>query len=222
MTGVRPYVLLSCAMSVDGFIDDASDERLLLSDPADFERVDGVRAESDAVLVGATTLRRDDPRLRVRSSERQQERIARGLPAQPLKVALSGSGDLPGGLRFWDGGETLVYTTEAGRSRLGARDDVVSLGERISLPRLLDDLAGRGVRRLMVEGGQSVLTQFLVERLVDEIQLAVAPVLVGAVDAPRFVGPGRFPGGRMRVAEVRQIGDMVLIRYLLAGAAASG
>jgi riboflavin-specific deaminase-like protein len=222
VTGVRPYVLLSCAMSVDGFIDDSSDERLLLSDPADFERVDGVRAESDAVLVGATTLRRDDPRLRVRSSERQQERIARGLSAQPLKVALSRSGDLPGGLRFWDGGETLVYTTEAGRNRLGARDDVVSLGERISLPRLLDDLAGRGVRRLMVEGGQSVLTQFLVEGLVDEIQLAVAPVLVGAVDAPRFVGPGRFPAGRMRVAEVRQVGDMVLIRYLLASAAASG
>ena len=63
--GPRPYVLLSCAMSVDGFIDDTTAERLLLSNDADFDRVDQVRAESDAVMIGATTLRRDNPRLLV-------------------------------------------------------------------------------------------------------------------------------------------------------------
>lgn len=90
----RPYVLLSCAMSVDGYIDDASPERLLLSNPEDFDRVDAVRAESDAILIGATTLRRDNPRLLVNSPERRAERMARGLPAYPLKVTVTASGDL--------------------------------------------------------------------------------------------------------------------------------
>src|SRR5438552_176240 len=65
--GQRPYVVLSCAMSVDGYLDDATDRRLILSNEADLDRVDGVRADSDAILVGANTIRRDNPRLLVRS-----------------------------------------------------------------------------------------------------------------------------------------------------------
>ena len=65
----RPTVLLSAAMSVDGCIDDATPQRLLLSDDADLDRVDAVRASVDAILVGATTVRRDDPRLLVRSQD---------------------------------------------------------------------------------------------------------------------------------------------------------
>ena len=63
----RPYVLLSCAMSIDGYIDDASNTRLLMSNDADFDRVDEVRAGCDAILVGANTIRRDNPRLMVRA-----------------------------------------------------------------------------------------------------------------------------------------------------------
>ena len=79
----RPYVLLSCAMSVDGYIDDASPERLLLSNAEDFDRVDAARAESDALLIGSTTLRRDNPRLLVNSPERRSQREARGMPPTP-------------------------------------------------------------------------------------------------------------------------------------------
>src|SRR5262245_44525017 len=79
----RPYVLLSCAMSVDGYIDDTSPDRLLLSNEADFDRVDSVRAECDAIMIGANTLRRDNPRLLVNSPERRAAREARGLPAYP-------------------------------------------------------------------------------------------------------------------------------------------
>ena len=63
----RPYVLLSVAMSVDGCIDDATDTRLILSNDADLDRVDEVRAGSDAILVGAGTIRRDNPALLVRA-----------------------------------------------------------------------------------------------------------------------------------------------------------
>jgi len=64
---VRPYVLLSCAMSIDGHIDDNGPERLLLSNAEDFDRVDEVRASCDAIMVGAGTVRRDNPRLLIRS-----------------------------------------------------------------------------------------------------------------------------------------------------------
>ena len=77
----RPYVLLSAAMSADGHIDDASDRRLVLSDAVDLDRVDEVRAGCDAILVGAETIRRDNPRLRIRSADRERERVARGSAA---------------------------------------------------------------------------------------------------------------------------------------------
>ena len=70
----------------------------------------------------------------------------------------------------------------------------------------------------MVEGGGAVHTQFLADDLVDELQLVVAPFFVGEPSARRFVGEGRFPwhpGRRARLAETRQLGDVVLLRYAL-------
>lgn len=221
MAPKRPYVLLSAAMSIDGYLDDATPERLLLSNAADFDRVDELRAGCDAILVGSTTLRRDNPRLLVNDPARRAARTAAGEPEYPLKVTLSASGDLPAELRFWHtGGAKVGYTTDAAapalRTALEGLADVVGLGERVGLGALLDDLGRRGVRRLMVEGGGSVHTQFLAEGLADELQLAVAPLLVGQGAAPRFVNPADFPGGstrRMRLLEARTVGDVVLLRY---------
>src|SRR3954471_13881427 len=89
-----PLVVLSCATSIDGYLDDTSPRRLLLSPAAALDRVDAVRAASDAILVGAGTVRADDPRLLVRSAARRDARGARGLPASPAKVTLTRSGDL--------------------------------------------------------------------------------------------------------------------------------
>ncbi|MFI6761153.1 RibD family protein [Micromonospora sp. NPDC050417] len=226
----RPYVLLSCATSIDGYLDDASDQRLLLSNDEDFDRVDALRAECDAILVGANTIRRDNPRLLVRSQRRRDERVARGLPASPTRVTVVGSGDIDPAARFFsDETEKIVYcatgTVEKTRERLAGVAAVVDGGEPVDLVRALADLAGRGVRRLMVEGGGATHTQFLTAGLADELHLVIAPFFVGDCRAPRFVNDGRFPwhpGRRARVAEVRQIGDVVLVRYALsdrAGAA---
>ena len=65
-------------MSIDGYLDTATDARLVLSNDADLDRVDGVRAGCDAILVGAETIRRDNPRLLVRSQARRDQRVARG------------------------------------------------------------------------------------------------------------------------------------------------
>jgi len=220
--GTRPYVLLSCAMSIDGFIDNTTDERLLLSNDADFDRVDHVRAESDAIMIGAVTLRRDNPRLLVNSPERRAEREARGLPPYPLKVTLTANGDLDPGLKFWHhGGGKLVYAPDpaAGkvRDRLGDLAEVASTGEALDFATMLDDLGGRGIRRLMVEGGGNVHAQFLAAGLADEIQLKVAPFFIGDPGAPRFVNPAVFPDGpgrRMTLAGVQAVGDIAVLRYL--------
>ncbi len=217
-----PYVVLSCAMSVDGYIDDTSGDRLLLSNAEDFDRVDAVRAASDAILIGASTMRRDNPRLLVNSAGRRAARLAQGLPEYPLKVTVTGSGDLDPELKFWHhGGAKAVYCPDGVaakvRESLGDLADVVGTGPALDLRRMLADLAGRGVGRLLVEGGSTIHTQFLTAGLADEIHLAIAPFFVGQPDAPRFLGPGTFANDlrhRMTLAEVRAIGDVALLRYL--------
>jgi 5-amino-6-(5-phosphoribosylamino)uracil reductase len=270
----RPYVVLSCAVSIDGYLDDISDTRLLLSSDEDFDRVDGLRASCDAILVGATTVRRDDPRLLIRSAERRAERRARGLPAHPLRVTLTGSGNLDPNARLFVppssdddgqdddgrhddeaaalGGHTLVYTSGAGagatRSRLrtAPRVEIVELGDvelgiadvgtlevrdiaravdTAELCAVLADLAARGVRRLLVEGGARLLSRLLGEGIADELQLVVAPLIVGVPPererrvAPRITIVNGLPSGaeRLRLVETRTVGDCVLLRYLLPG-----
>lgn len=218
----RPYVILSVATSIDGYIDDTSPDRLMLSNADDFDRVDQVRAESDAILIGGTTLRRDNPRLLVKSEKRRAERIAAGKPEFPLKVTLTGSGDLSRDLKFWHyGNGKVVYTTDLAarkvREALDGLADVVSTGPvAVDFGVMLDDLAGRGVRQLMVEGGGTIHTQFLAQGLADEVHLAVAPLLVGQPSAPRFLGAADFPGGstnRLTLLGTRTVGDVVLLRY---------
>ncbi|GAA0495673.1 hypothetical protein Ade02nite_18320 [Paractinoplanes deccanensis] len=220
----RPYTLLSCGMSIDGYLDDTSQERLLLSNEADFDRVDAVRAGCDAILVGAATIRQDDPRLLVRSGERRAARVARGESPHPIKVTVTSSCAIDPGAQFFTVGEVdkIVYcaspSVESARSKLGDVATVVDGGDPVDLHRVTADLAGRGVRRLMVEGGGRMHTQFLTTGLADELQLVVAPFFVGDSRAPRFVRDGDFPWGpgrRATLAEVRQIGDVVLLRYAL-------
>src|SRR5215207_3714621 len=85
----RPYTLLSCALSIDGYLGGATRGRLELSNDADRGRVDAVRASCDVILGGAGTVRNENPRLLVRSIARRDERTARGLAPSPIKVTVS-------------------------------------------------------------------------------------------------------------------------------------
>jgi 5-amino-6-(5-phosphoribosylamino)uracil reductase len=216
--------LLSCGVSIDGYLGSAAPRRLELSNAADFDRVDAVRATCDAIMVGAATVRVDNPRLLVRSQDRREERTARGLPPSPMKVTVTERVGLDPHADFFTTGEIekFVYCASSrvrdARSRLGRAATVVDGGRRVRMRRLTEDLGERGVQRLMVEGGGTVHTQFLTDDLVDELQLVVAPFFVGDSRATRFVSDGRFPwnaGRRAELAEVRQIGDVVLLRYAL-------
>lgn len=222
----RPYITLSCAMSIDGYLDSEAPQRLAMSNDEDFDRVDQLRAASDAIMVGASTVRRDDPRLLVRSDERRMLRLAAGLPPSPSKVTVTASGDLSLQSSFFSAGdgEKLVYCPGGQRERIAnhlqGRATVVGLGDPVTMRAVASDLAARGVKRLMVEGGGRLHTQFLLDDLADELQLVIAPFFVGESLAPRFVEAGRFPWTatrRARLAETRRIGDVVLLRYALSG-----
>ena len=187
-------MLLSAAVSVDGALDDRSPRRLILSGPEDLDAVDELRAGCDAILVGAGTVRADDPRLLVRSERRRADRVARGLPPSPIRVVLTRSCDLDPGAAVFAGGPAPLL--------LGG-----------DLPGVLAGLAERGVRRLLVEGGAGVLTALLSAGLADELRLAVAPVFVGDPTAPRLLGPAGT--GRRRLLGVEAVGDTAVLRYAL-------
>ena len=214
----RPYVLLSCATSADGYLDDATPRRLILSGPADLDRVDEVRAGCDAILVGAQTVRTDNPRLLIRDPRRSARRVARGLPPHPARVTLTATGDLDRGARFFaPGALRLVYCATPALARAAnLRDSAVLIdaGDPLSVAFVLADLTERGVARLLVEGGARVLGDFLAAGQADELNLAVAPFFVADPAAPRLNLPG--PGdGPMTLAETRRVGEVALLRYLL-------
>src|SRR5476649_1126127 len=152
----RPYTLLSCSMSIDGYLDSSMPRRLELSNQDDFDRVDAVRASCDAILVGAATVRNDNPRLVVRSNTRRDERIARGLPPSPIKVTVTERVELDACAEFFTTGDTekLVYCASPrvvdARSRLGPVATVVDGGQPVEMRRISEDLGARGVQRLMV------------------------------------------------------------------------
>jgi 5-amino-6-(5-phosphoribosylamino)uracil reductase len=220
----RPYVVLSCAMSLDGYLDSEAPRRLAMSNAEDFDRVDQLRADSDAIMVGASTVRRDDPRLLVRSPDRRTLRVMEGRQASPVKVTVTASGELAADCSFFRTGdvEKLVYCPRAAGApisrALGQVATVVPLGDRVTMRAVAEDLGQRGIRRLMVEGGGRLHTQFLIEGVADELQLVIAPFFVGEARAPRFVEAGSFPwtaARRARLIETRPIADVVLLRYAL-------
>ncbi|MFN8390506.1 MAG: RibD family protein [Bdellovibrionota bacterium] len=207
----RPFIVLKTALSLDGHIDDAASQRKVFSTHEDANAVAALRAEADAILVGAETIRRDDPRLAPPSG------AASGHP--PLKVTLTRSGDLPTEARFFTAGDgpKLVYADRAGAERLRAA--AVS-AEIVQFPSDADsehfivrDLFKRGVRKLLVEGGTQVITAFLERDLVDLIRLAVAPELIADPSAPKLVlDELRLPTDRrFAVTDVSVLGAMTVI-----------
>jgi 5-amino-6-(5-phosphoribosylamino)uracil reductase len=227
----RPYVLLSCATSADGYLDDARPQRLILSGPADLDRVDDVRAGCDAILVGAGTVRRDDPRLLIRDPRRRARRAARGLPEHPARVTVTGTGDLDPAARFFaPGAERLVYCATPAlpraRARIGEKACLIDAGDPLTLEFVLNNLAERSVARLLVEGGAHVLAEFLARErsreLADELHLAVAPFFVADPAAPRLnvsqIGVPPNPGGPsspMSLVSAERLEGIAVLRYLL-------
>ena len=117
----RPYTILSCSISLDGYLGGPTGERLVLSNDADLCRVDQVRAECDAILVGAGTVRDDNPRLLVRDPVLRERRTAQGLAASPTKVTMTRHARLDADSNFFATGDSEKIVYCATESLLTAR-----------------------------------------------------------------------------------------------------
>jgi 5-amino-6-(5-phosphoribosylamino)uracil reductase len=222
--------VISSAISLDGHLDrfrPTGDHanRLILSGPEDFDAVDALRADCDALIVGAQTVRADNPRLLVRDADRRERRIADGRPPSPTRVVITASGRLhPSSAIFrTPGATTLVYAPSAAVFGLRGllRDtaaEVVDGGDPLDLAEVVADLGRRGSERLLVEGGGVLNTALLGAGLVDWIRLAVAPIFVGDDRAPRWVydeGPHSRSALHRCLVRIERAGRMAVLHYAL-------
>ncbi len=159
----RPFVIAKCGVSLDGRLTRRPDEPRWITDFAARRDVHQLRAQVDAILVGAETVRADNPRLTIRGTHHAR---------QPWRVVLTRSGNLPRRARLFS-------------DRLAARTLVY---KRKSLTAVLQDLGERNVMSVLIEGGGEVLGQALDARLIDKVQLYLAPILTGG---PVVAFPGR-------------------------------
>lgn len=213
-------IILSAAVSIDGYLDDTSPRRLKLSSAEDWEAVQQLRATCDAILVGAGTVRRDNPSLVIRDEEARRRRVQEGMEVDIAKVTVTASGDLdPNAAFFREGaGRKIVFAATGADCRKLEQCAEIIKAEAITPRFIRDALTEKGFRRLMVEGGGEILTMFLRTGVADRLRLAVAPFFVGDPAAPRLVCGGAFPwdkDNRMILESIEMLGDMTVINYKL-------
>jgi 2,5-diamino-6-(ribosylamino)-4(3H)-pyrimidinone 5'-phosphate reductase len=188
----RPYVFINIAMTADGKIDTFERRGAAISSQRDKERVDRLRAEADAVMVGGRTLLDENPKLTVKSADLRAAREARGQPPNPVKVGIASNADLKPASDFLTAGPAriVIFTTQGTSKRqlefLRARGVEVFVHDtqRVDLPEALHTLKEIGVDRLMVEGGGTLNFELLRLGLVDELTAYVAPLVFGGESAP--------------------------------------
>lgn len=195
----RPYVLLKVAMSLDGRITWPGKKSGRFTSKESLRRVHQLRSKVDAILVGINTVLADDPRLNVRGIKGAR---------QPMRIILDTQGHMPNTcrmLRARGGPILIVGTNHAPHPAEPLILDTSQTG-RVSLPKLLKELAGRGVGSLMVEGGGEVFSSFIEEGLVDELVCFIAPQIFGQ-DSKTFISSHILKSKAFRLFSVKKYGD---------------
>jgi len=223
----RPFTFVNVAMTADGKIDTVQRKGAAISSERDKERVDKLRAQSDAIMVGGKTLLDDDPKLTVKSEALRAERVGRGLPPNPMKVGVVTEAHINLDSQFINVGPanivifTTRWTSKHHISLLKSRgvDVYVDDTEKVDLPKALDTLHELGVDRLMVEGGATLNFELLRLGLVDEVFAYVAPMIFGGANAPTLAAGSGLERGEaipLQLVDVEKWEDGgVLLKYIL-------
>ncbi|MHB9286166.1 2,5-diamino-6-(ribosylamino)-4(3H)-pyrimidinone 5'-phosphate reductase [Halobacteriales archaeon Cl-PHB] len=215
-------VVVNAATSVDGKLSNRDRDQIAISGDDDFDRVDQLRAESDAVMVGVGTVVADDPSLTVDDPDRRAAREERGEPANPARVVADSRIRTPTNARILDDrAETYLLVSEAAPpgfvNQIEERGaTVITAGEdRVNLQRAFDYLGGYGVDQLLVEGGGTLIFSLFESGLVDELSVFVGSQVIGGREAPTLAdGDGfveDFP--QLSLESVERLDDGVLLRY---------
>jgi riboflavin biosynthesis pyrimidine reductase len=215
----RPCLRVNFVTSLDGavVVDGRSEG---LSSPADKHVFGLLRHLSDAVMVGAGTLRQERYGPARSPEPARQRRLARGLAEHPTLVIVSGTLDLdPAQRAFTEAPVRPVVLTHAGappgrRAALAAVADVVAVGAGpVDLRAGLAYLHSRGLTQVLCEGGPRLFDSLLVEDLVDELCLTISPLLVGGGPDRIVVGPGGGAPRPLRPVHLLEADGMLLTRY---------
>jgi 2,5-diamino-6-(ribosylamino)-4(3H)-pyrimidinone 5'-phosphate reductase len=221
----RPYVFINVAMTADGKIDTFQRKGSAISSQNDKDRVDRLRADADAIMVGGKTLLDEDPKLTIKSEALRAERVSRGLPPNPIKVGVVTEARLNPDSDFLKAGPanivifTTRWTSKHHISLLKSYgvDVYVDDSEKVNLPKAFETLKEIGVERLMVEGGATLNFELLRLGLVDEVQAYVAPMIFGGANAPTMAagtGLERSAAIALKLADVERWDDGgVLLKY---------
>ena len=212
----RPHVTINCAMSADGKIALPNRKQVRISCDEDIKRMYNLRHDSDAVLVGIGTILADDPKLTVK--EKYVEN-----PKQPLRVVLdSKCRTHKDALVLNDISKTLIITKE-GNGKQFEKKHIEAIGCKtnndgyLDLNCVLDLLSKKGVKKLLVEGGSTVIWSFLKIKLVDDLFVYIGPCIIGGKDTPTVADGSGIKNETellsLRIVNVKRLDEGVLIHY---------
>ncbi|MEM0202525.1 MAG: 2,5-diamino-6-(ribosylamino)-4(3H)-pyrimidinone 5'-phosphate reductase [Archaeoglobaceae archaeon] len=219
---MRPYVFVNIAASIDGKISDESRKQLKISCEEDLRRVDELRASADAIMVGIGTILADDPKLNVKSEALRRRRVLEGKSENPIKVVVDSKCRIPENAKALEDKAIVAVSKLADKKRverIAKRAEVVVFGEeKVDLKSLLGYLYERGVRRLMVEGGGTLISSLLRENLVDEVFVYFAPIIIGGEKSPTICDGRSFEKPlHLQLVSVERLGEGILVHLKAQG-----
>lgn len=226
MPAARPFVFINAAMSADGKIATIERRQTRISGSLDLDRVDELRASSDAVMVGIGTVLSDNPSLTVKSKERGEKRRAQGLPENPVRIVVDSMARTPLDADIFKKGEgkRIIAVSENAPSEkvksLEKYADIITIGRKsVELEKLLAELKKRGINRMMVEGGATLNWGMISAGLVDEIYTFIGNIIIGGKTAPTLVDGDGCAGEFCRLALIscERLEEGVLIRWKVFG-----
>ncbi|WP_455393198.1 2,5-diamino-6-(ribosylamino)-4(3H)-pyrimidinone 5'-phosphate reductase [[Eubacterium] cellulosolvens] len=216
---IRPYIIINCAMSLDGKLALPSRKPIKLSSLEDFKRVHELRNYCDGVLVGINTVLMDDPKLTVKS-----EFVSR--VNQPTRIVLDTQGQTPKDAAVLDGkARTFIIMDRKLKSEKNkfknaeiiycntTNDDLIELKD------LLTKLKRFGIENLLVEGGETIIYNFLKHKFVDELYVYISNVIIGGTSAPTLAGGTGAQSAddviTLKLISNDRLGDGILLKFLV-------
>jgi riboflavin-specific deaminase-like protein len=208
-TTERPFLAINMVSTVDGRAA-LNGSAVGIGSPTDHRLLFELRAEADVVLHGAGTVRADPLSARV-PSDLVAQRTARGLSPQPIGAIVTRSGNLPSHHPYYDTA-TLIYVTSDRRVPVDL--PTVEICRVTSVRDAVCDLARRGVRRVLCEGGPTLNSALFEAQLIDEVFLTIAPKLLGGEDPLTILRGPRFPTMlRLQLRSLVEVEGELFLRY---------